>query len=349
MLHSIYMGTEGRNPRSDVCGKSTKGTEWFPGDGGEDKEQQGEGEGDGRRREEITSGTPKGKGTAARGRALTDTANITASQEKANTVLPPSGAEHVPQSRAAEAETIVPSGAGRAESSRATGAERLRAVPPKPPVPQLWTSKFYAAVWPAKSSKAPHMHGVPMDEMARLSVGERQEGAREGAGHSHHRLGLLEEEMDINGEDESQGSKQKRRDEGDREYSDGKEEKEDDREEDRVEERKVKRPRAGGSKRKIQGTGKYYTPACEPCDDNGMRCEKQKKAWVCVQCVIKKVACQRGRGEKQKNARDSGPDEDSNNEAAMSNAERSARQCVAVPRKGPDRKGKGRDNIPLFH
>ena len=120
------------------------------------------------------------------------------------------------------------------------------------------------------------MHGVPMDEMARLSVGERQEGAREGAGRSHRWLGSLEEEMDINGEDASQGSKRKRRDEGDREYSNGEEEKEDDREEDRVEERKVKCPRAG-SKQKIQGTGKYYTPTCEPCKDNGTRCEKQKR------------------------------------------------------------------------
>ena len=82
VLHSIYTGTEGRNPQSDVCGKSTKGTEWFPGDGGEDKDRQGEGEGDGRRREGITSGTPKGKGTAARGRALTNTTNVAASQEQ---------------------------------------------------------------------------------------------------------------------------------------------------------------------------------------------------------------------------------------------------------------------------
>ena len=192
------------------------------------------------------------------------------------------------------------------------------------------------------------MHGVPMDEMARLPVGERQEDAREGAGCSHRRLGSLEEEMDIDGEDVSQGSKQKRHDEGDREYSDGKEEKEDDREEDRVEERKVKRPRAGGSKRKIQGTEKYYTPAYEPCEDNGTRCEKKKKAWACVQCEMKKVACRQGRGEKRKNARDSGPEEDSNDEGATSNAERSARQRVAVPRKGPDRKGKGRGNIPLL-
>ena len=109
-----------------------------------------------------------------------------------------------------------------------------------------------------------------------------------------------------------------------------------------MEERKVKRPRAGGSKQKIQGTGKYYTPACEPCEDNGTRCEKQKKAWACVRCAIKKVGCRRGRGEKRKNARDSGPDE-----AATSDAERSARQPVAMPRKGPDRKGKGRGNIPL--
>ena len=179
-----------------------------------------------------------------------------------------------------------------------------------------------------------------------LKVGERQEGVREGAGHSHRQLGSLEEEMDIDGEDASQGSKRKRHDEGDREYSDGEEEKEDDREEDRVEERKVKCPRAG-SKRKIQGTGKYYTPACEPCEDNGTRCEKQKKAWACVQCVMKKVACRRGQGEKQKNARDSGPEEDSNDEAATSDAERSAWQHIAVPRKGPDRKGKGRGNIPL--
>ena len=148
------------------------------------------------------------------------------------------------------------------------------------------------------------------------------------------------------GEDVSQGSKQKRCDEGDREYSDGEEEKEDDREEDRVEERKVKRPRAG-SKWKIQGTGKYYTPACEPCEDNGMRCEKQKKAWACVRRAMKKIACWWGRGEKQKNARDSGPEEDSNDEAATSNTEYLARQRVAMLRKGPDRKGKGRGNIPL--
>ena len=269
-------------------------------------------------------------------------------KKKANAVPQASGADNVPQSGAAGAETMVPSGAGRGESSRAAGAERSRAVPPKPPVPQPWTSKFYAAVRPAKTTKAPRMHGVPTDEMARLSVGERQEGAREGARRSHRRLGSLEEEMDIDGEDVSQGSKRKRRDEGDREYSDGEEEKEDDREEDRVEERKVKRPRAGGSKRKIQGTGKYYTPACEPCEDNGTRCEKQKKAWACVRCAIKKVGCRRGRGEKWKNARDSGPDEDSNDEAATSDAERSARQPVAVPRKGPDRKGKGRGKIPLL-
>ena len=271
-----------------------------------------------------------------------DTTNVAASQEQSE-----DGAENVPQSGTAGAETMVPTGPGRAESSRAAGAARSRAVPPKPPVPQPWTSKFYAAVRPAKTSKAPRMHGVPTDEMARLSVGERQEGAREGAGRSHRQLGSLEEEMDINGEDESQGSKRKRRDEGDREYSDGEEEKEDDREEVRVEERKVKRPRAGGSKRKIQGTGKYYTPACEPCEDNGTRCEKQKKAWACVRCAIKKVGCRWGRGEKRKNARDSGPDEDSNDEAATSDAERSAWQPVAVPRKGPDRKGKGRGNIPL--
>ena len=136
-------------------------------------------------------------------------------KKKANMVLPLSGAEHVPQSGAAGAETMVPSRARRAESSRAAGAKRSRAVLPKPPVPQPWTSKFYAAVWPAKTSKAPRMHGMPTDEMARLLVGERQEGAREGARRSHRWLGSLEEEMDIDGEDESQGSKRKRRDEGD--------------------------------------------------------------------------------------------------------------------------------------
>ena len=269
-------------------------------------------------------------------------------KKKVKTVPQASGAKNVPQSRATGAEAMVPSGAGRAKSSRATGAERSRAVLPKPLVPQLWTSKFYAVVRPAKTSKAPHMHGMPTDEMARLSVGERQEGVREGARCSHRQLGLLEEEMDIDGEDVSQGSKWKRHDEGDREYSNGEEEKEDNREEDRVEERKVKRPRAGGSKQKIQGTGKYYTPACEPCEDNGMRCEKQKKAWACVQCVMKKIACWWGQGEKRKNTRDSGPEEDSNDKAATSDAEHSAWQCVAVPRKGPDRKGKGRGNIPLL-
>ena len=114
-------------------------------------------------------------------------------KKKAKMVLQASSANNVPQSGAAGVETMVPSGAGGAESSR---AERSRAMPPKPPVPQLWTSKFYAVMQPAKSSKAPRMHGVPMDEMVRLSVGERQEGAREGARHSHRWLGSLEE-MDI--------------------------------------------------------------------------------------------------------------------------------------------------------
>ena len=126
------------------------------------------------------------------------------------TVPLPLGASNMPQSRTMEAKPVVPSETGTAELARgggAAGAKQSRAVPPKPPVPQPWTLKFYAAVQPPKTSKAPRMHGVPTDEMARLSVGERQEGAREGAGRSHCWLGSLEEEMDINGEDESQGSK----------------------------------------------------------------------------------------------------------------------------------------------
>ena len=253
-------------------------------------------------------------------------------KQKAETVPQHTGAKARLSSGAAGAVTMLDSGAVRAETT----------VPPKPAVPQPWQSKFHAVVPPPKTSKAPRMHGALMDEMARLSVRERGEGAREGARHSHRRLGSLEEEMEIDGEDGSQASKRKRGDEGDREYSDGEDEKEDDRDDERVEERKVKRPRAGGSKRNIQGTGKYYTPTCEPCEDNGTRCEKQKKAWACVWCAIKKVACRRGRGEKRKNARDSGPEDDSNDEAVMSDAERSARQHVAVLRKGPDRKGKGK-------
>ena len=253
-------------------------------------------------------------------------------KQKAKMVPQHTGAEARLSSSATGAVTMPGSGAVRAETT----------VPPRPAVPQPWQSKFHVAVPPPKTSKAPWMHGVPTDEMARLSVHERGEGAREGAGRSHRWLGSLEEEMEIDGEDGSQASKWKRGDEGNREYSDGEDEKEDDRDDKRVEERKVKRPRAGGSKQNIQGTGKYYTPACEPCENNGTRCEKQKKAWACVQCAIKKVACHRGRGEKRKNARDSGPEDDSNDEAAMSDAERSAWQRGAVPSKGPDRKGKGK-------
>ena len=239
-------------------------------------------------------------------------------KQKAETVPQHTGAKARLSSGAAGAVTMLDSGAVRAETT----------VPPKPAVLQPWQSKFHAVVPPPKTSKAPRMHGALMDEMARLSVRERGEGAREGARHSHRRLGSLEEEMEIDGEDGSQASKRKRGDEGDREYSDGEDEKEDDRDDERVEERKMKRPRARGSKRNIQGTGKYYTPTCEPCEDNGTRCEKQKKAWACVWCAIKKVACRRGRGEKRKNARDSGPEDDSNDEAVMSDAERSARQHV---------------------
>ena len=45
------------------------------------------------------------------------------SKKKAKMVPQASGAESVPQSRAAGAETMVPTGAGRAGSSRAMGAE----------------------------------------------------------------------------------------------------------------------------------------------------------------------------------------------------------------------------------
>lgn len=211
--------------------------------------------------------------------------------KRANTVPQPSGAAGTPASGARDTEALPLSGAAGAAQSRAE-----RALPPKPPVPQPWKSKFLAAALPPKTSKAPRTHGMPTDEMARFSVRERP---REGAPRSHRRLGSLEEDMEIDGEDGSQGSKRKRGDEGEREYSDGEEEKDDDRDDDGEEERKVKRPRAGGSKRKTpQGTGKYYNPPCEPCEKNGMRCEKQKKAWACVWCAKKKVVCRQGQGEK---------------------------------------------------
>ena len=152
--------------------------------------------------------------------------------------------------------------------------------------------------------------------------------------------------MEIYGEGRSQGSKWKRGDEGERDYSEGEEEKEDDKDDEGVE-RKAKHPKVGGSKWKVpQGTGKYYNPPCLPCKENGSRCEKQKKAWACCQCAVKKVACWQGQGEKRCNARDSGQ-EDSNEEPAMSNAEHLAWQHHARLRKGPDRKGKGKGKFLL--
>jgi hypothetical protein len=234
-----------------------------------------------------------------------------------------------------------PSGTGGAASSRADDT-----VPPRPPVPQPttgWQSKFYAAAPPPKTSKAPRMHGPPTDEMARLSVRGREKSVKEGAPHSHRRLGSLEEEIDVEAEDGSHGSKRKRGDEGERDYSDGESEK-DDRDDEGMEERKVKRPRAGGSKRKVPvGTGEYYKPACEPCKVNGTKCEKQEKNWACVRCANKKVACRRGQ-HKRRNARGSGPEEDSD-EPGTSEAEPSARHRSAVPTKRPDRKGKGRGRL----
>jgi hypothetical protein len=258
------------------------------------------------------------------------------------------------------AANAAPSGAGGAGGWRAVGAEPLGAegaaasraehtVPPRPSVPQpatVWQSRFHPAVPAPKTSKAPRMHGPPTDEMARLSVGERQKSAKEGASRSHRRLGSLEEEIDVEGEDGPHGSKRKRSDEGERDYSDGEEEKED-KDDEGIEERKVKRPRAGGSKRKVpEGTGEYYRPACEPCKVNGTKCEKQEKNWACVRCATKKVACKRGQ-DKRRNARDSEPEDDSD-EPGTSEAEQSARQRSAVPMKRRDRKGKGRGRFTYY-
>jgi hypothetical protein len=152
--------------------------------------------------------------------------------------------------------------------------------------------------------------------------------------------------MQVDGEDELQGSKRKRGDERDREYSDGEDEKEDE-DDEAEEERRVKRPRAGESKRRIPvGTGRYYNPPCKPCEQNGTRCEKQKKAWACCRCAVKKVACRRGQSEggRRRNARSSGED-DGDDEPQGSDMERPARQPVAVPVKGADRKGKAKGNF----
>jgi len=187
------------------------------------------------------------------------------------------------------------------------------------------------------------MHGPPTDEMAKLSVGERQEGAREGASRRHRRLASLEEEVDE--EYRPQPSKRKRVDE--MVDSDGEEEKEDDDEE--VEERSTKRPRVRGSQRRVVvGTGEFYNPRCELCQEKGRRCEKQnKRNWACCLCATRKVACKRGGGEKRRNARYSAR-EDESDAPSTSDEEGPAPHGTAVPRTGHDRKGKGRGKWIFF-
>jgi len=272
------------------------------------------------------------------------------SRIRATSPLPKKKAKAVPQPSGAEA--TVPSGATGARHSRAKVTVPQPKSRPSPwvtmPPMTVWKSRFHAGVPPPKTSKAPRTHGVPTDEMARLSVHEGQEGVREGASHSHRRLGSLEG-MDVDGEDGPQGSKWKRGDERERDHSDGEEEKEDDEADEEVEERKAKRPRAGASKRRIEGTGKYYNPPCQLCQQIGKKCEKQKKTWACCWCAVKKMGCKRGKGDKRRNARDSGPEDDSDDEPALSGAEGTARQPVAVPSKGLDRKGKAKGKFLLSY
>ena len=239
-------------------------------------------------------------------------------------------------------------GPGRSKAVGAAGpapatAVAMPSVPPRESrtsfdtvrPPGGWSSKFYAAM--GNTAKAARMHGPPTDEMAKLSVGERQEKTREGASRPHRRLASLEEDVDE--EYRPQPSKRKRLEE--MVDSDGEEEKEDDDEE--VEERSTKRPRVRGSQRRVVlGTGEFYNPRCELCQEKGWKCEKQsKKNWACCRCAVKKVGCKRGGGEKRRNARRS-DQEDESDGPATSDGEGPAPHGTAVPRTGHDRKGKGK-------
>jgi len=296
------------------------------------------------------------------------------SRIRATSPLPRHEGKAVP--KASGAESTLPGGAGGAGPSTHRGAGRQKAggtgaprhdggersttdgaagPEASPPVPQRTYRPFpYDTLPPMKVSqprfhrvalpKAPRIHGPPTDEMSRLSVRETQEGAKEGARRPHRRLASLE--MEVDEEDRTQGPKRKR---GDRRVdSDGEEEKEDDEDED-MEERKVKRPRARASKMRIvKRTGKFYNPACKPCNDIGARCEKQERNWACCRCAEKKVGCRRGQSEKRRNARESGPEDDDDDDEP-SDAVPLARHRAAVPRKRLDRKGKGKGESFFYH
>jgi hypothetical protein len=234
-------------------------------------------------------------------------------------------------------------------------AEPSRVVPRKPSVPPAesnttgeYRTKLYPPVGPPRAR-------LPTDQMARLSVGGRPEDTSTPAPSSYRRLGSLERDMDVDEAQES-GSKRKRGADRRKPDSDGEDEIED---EEYEEERVAKRSRPVGSGRKpIVGTGTYFVPACEVCDERGLKCEKQAQAWACVRCAKKKVACIRDSTEKRRNARVA-RDEDNEGEetTAPSDGEHVAprpapparQRTTRSRRNGPDRKGKGKGKSSLLY
>jgi len=144
---------------------------------------------------------------------------------------------------------------------------------------------------------APRREGPPTDEMARLTMAEKQDcGDAVRVSHPAQRLGLIEE-MDV--DEGSRGSKRKRDNSRDPEYigSDA-EEDEDEKEDEKEAQRRAKPQAEGKQKQMAKRGGTFRNPRCYHCRRFGYQCEdhleKLSYKSACCACYEAKTACKGG-------------------------------------------------------
>ena len=144
---------------------------------------------------------------------------------------------------------------------------------------------------------APRREGPPTDEMARLTMAEKQDrGDAVRVSRPARRLGSIEE-MDV--DEGSRGSKRKRDDSRDPEYigSDA-EEDEEENEEEKAAPGRAKPQAEGKQKRMAKRGGTFRNPPCSHCRRFGFKCEDQLEKLsyrsACCACYEAKRACREG-------------------------------------------------------